>query len=356
VHAKGNLLMGREKIKGLFDTDFPIIQSPMAGVQDSKLTIAVCQAGGLGSLPCGMLSTDKVVSEIKLIKKATATPYNLNFFCHEIPDYNQKKQSIWQAQLNPYFTELGVECESMPSRATRIPFNHDVADAIERFHPEFISFHFGLPDRELLSRVKSWGTKVVSSATTIKEALWLESKGVDGIIAQGLEAGGHRGMFLSDDISTQVGMSALVPQIVNKVSVPVIAAGGIADSQGVQAALLLGAGAVQIGTTYLLCTEAKTSQLHRSALKHSKSQHTAITNVFSGRPARGIVNRAIKELGHISAFAPDFPYASITISQLRGHFEKLGVDDFSPLWSGQNTSGCKEISAQDLTLRLAAKC
>jgi nitronate monooxygenase len=347
--------MSRENIKRLFDTDFPIIQSPMAGVQDSRLTIAVCRAGGLGSLPCGMLSIDKVVSEIKLIKEATDKPYNLNFFCHDMHDYDEKKQSIWQAQLNPYFTELGVECESLPNNATRIPFNNDVADAIESFHPEFISFHFGLPDRELLARVQRWGTKVVSSATTIKEALWLESKGVDGIIAQGFEAGGHRGMFLSDDISTQVGMSALVPQIVNKVSVPVIAAGGIGDSQGVQAALLLGAGAVQIGTTYLLCTEAKTSQLHRSALKHSKSQHTAITNIFSGRPARGIVNRGMKELGYISAFAPDFPYASIEMTQLRGHFEKLGADDFSPLWSGQNTSGCKEISAKELTLRLAGK-
>ncbi|ABM03710.1 2-nitropropane dioxygenase, NPD [Psychromonas ingrahamii 37] len=348
--------MRRENIKGLFETDFPLIQSPMAGVQDSRLTIAVCQAGGLGSLPCGMLSIDKVVSEIKLIKAATDKPYNLNFFCHKMPDYDQKKQSKWQAQLKPYFTELGVECGSLPNSATRIPFNHDVADAIESFHPEFISFHFGLPDKELLARVKSWGTKVVSSATTIEEALWLESKGVDGIIAQGFEAGGHRGMFLSDDVSTQVGMSALVLQIVNKVSVPVIAAGGIADSKGVQAALLLGAGAVQIGTTYLLCTEATTSQLHRSALKHSKSQHTAITNVFSGKPARGIVNRAIKELGYINVLAPDFPYASIEMTQLRGYFEKLGADDFSPLWSGQNTSGCKEISAKKLTLRLAARC
>ena len=348
--------MRRENIKGLFETDFPIIQSPMAGVQDSALTIAVCKAGGLGSLPCGMLNIDKVVSEIKLIKEATDNPYNLNFFCHDMPDYDEKKQLKWQAQLNPYFTELGIECESLPDSATRRPFNHEMADAIESFNPEFISFHFGLPDSELLDRVKRWGTKVVSSATTIEEALWLESKGVDGIIAQGFEAGGHRGMFLSEDLSTQVGMSALVPQIVNKVRVPVIAAGGIADNKGVQAALLLGAGAVQIGTTYLLCTEAKISQLHRSALKSLKSQHTAITNVFSGRPARGIVNRVIKELGYISAFAPDFPYASIEMAQLRGHFEKLGADDFSPLWSGQNTSGCKEISAKELTLLLAGKC
>lgn len=348
--------MRRESIKRLFETDFPIIQSPMAGVQDSTLTIAVCKAGGLGSLPCGMLNIDKIVSEIKVIKEATDKPYNLNFFCHDMPDYDEKQQSKWQAQLTPYFTELGVECESLPNSANRTPFNHDIADAIESFSPEFISFHFGLPNRELLARVKSWGTKVVSSATTIEEALWLESKGVDGIIAQGFEAGGHRGMFLSDDISTQVGMSALVPQIVNKVRVPVIAAGGIGDRKGVQAALLLGADAVQIGTSYLLCTEAKTSQLHRLALKNFKSKHTAITNIFSGKPARGIVNRAMKELGYINSFAPDFPYAAIEMAQLRGHFERLGSDDFSPLWSGQNTSGCKDVSAKELTLLLAAEC
>ncbi|MFT5721140.1 MAG: nitronate monooxygenase [Motiliproteus sp.] len=346
--------MRTENIKRLFETDFPIIQSPMAGVQDSALTIAVCKAGGLGSLPCAMLDVDKIVDEIRVIKEATAKPYNLNFFCHDLPVYDEIKQLIWQDKLNAYFEEVGVDCEVSPKSASRIPFNHDVADAIESSAPEFISFHFGLPDSELLARVKSWGTKVVSSATTVEEALWLESKGVDGIIAQGLEAGGHRGMFLSDDVTTQVGMSALVPQIVNQVRVPVIAAGGIADSEGVQAALLLGASAVQIGTTYLLCTEAKTSSLHRTALKSLKAQHTAITNVFSGRPARGIVNRVMKELGYISSFAPTFPQAGIEMGLLRGHFEKLGSDDFSSLWSGQNSSSCKEVSAKELTLLLAA--
>ena len=348
--------MRQNNIKSLFETDFPIIQSPMAGVQDTALTIAVCNSGGLGSLPCGMLSIDKVVSEIKIIRKVTDKPFNLNFFCHNMPRYDEKQHSKWQAQLNPYFTELGVECESLPNSANRIPFNHDVADAIEPFNPEFISFHFGLPDRELLARVKGWGTKVVSSATTIEEALWLESKGVDGIIAQGVEAGGHRGMFLSDDIVTQINMSDLVNKIVNKVNVPVIAAGGIGDSKGVRAALLLGADAVQIGTAYLLCTEAKTSRLHRSALKSVKSQHTAITNIFSGRPARGIVNRAMKELDYMNSYAPNFPYAGIEMAQLRSHYEKLDSDDFSPLWCGQNTSGCKEISAKELTLALASEC
>ncbi|MEH6559392.1 MAG: nitronate monooxygenase [Oceanicoccus sp.] len=347
--------MNNLDIRSLLGTKLPIIQAPMAGVQDSALAIAVSEAGGLGSLPCGMLSIDKIVSEIRIIREATNKPYNLNFFCHDLPDYDEKRQSKWQDQLRPYFTELGAACESLGNSANRVPFNHDIADAIEPFCPEFISFHFGLPDKELLARIKTWGTKVVSSATTINEALWLESKGVDGIIAQGCEAGGHRGMFLSDDITTQMGVSVLVPQLASRVGVPVIAAGGIGDSKGVNAAMLLGAGGVQIGTAYLLCTEANTSQLHRLALKNFKSQHTALTNVFSGKPARGIVNRAMKELGYMNPLAPTFPYASIEMTQLRSHAEKLGSDDFSPLWSGQNTSGCKEISAKELTLQLAAE-
>jgi nitronate monooxygenase len=273
-----------------------------------------------------------------------------------MPPYNESRQLEWQKELQPYFTELGVKIDNLSNSANRVPFNHDVADAIESFKPEFISFHFGLPNKELLARLKKWGTKIVSSATTVEEAIWLEANGVDGIIAQGLEAGGHRGMFLSDDITTQMGMSSLVPQIARKVKVPVIAAGGIADSCGVQSALILGASAVQIGTAYLLCSEAKTSRLHRSAIKSSKSEHTALTNIFSGRPARGIVNRAMKELGNINSLAPVFPYASIEMTQLRGYTEKLDSDDFSPLWCGQNASLCKEISARELTQLLVSKC
>jgi nitronate monooxygenase len=348
--------MFKGNIKDLLGTELPIIQSPMAGVQDSALVIAVCKAGALGSLPCGMLSIEKMVNEIRLIKEATDKPYNLNFFCHEMPNYDEQRQLAWQVRLAPYFAELGVKVENLPNSANRMPFNHDIADAIEPFSPEFISFHFGLPDKKLLARIRQWGTKIVSSATTVEEAMWLESNGIDGIIAQGLEAGGHRGMFLSDDISTQMGMSSLVPQIADKVKIPVVAAGGIGDSRGVQAALLLGASAVQVGTAYLLCAEAKTSQLHRSAIKNAKSEHTALTNVFSGRPARGIVNRAMKELGYINSLAPVFPYAAIEMTQLRAHTEKLNSDSFSPLWCGQNSSVCQEISAKELTLRLAANC
>lgn len=347
--------MLKGKIKDLLGTELAIIQAPMAGVQDSDLAIAVCEAGGLGSIPCGMLDIETTVTQIQKVKVGTDNPYNLNFFCHQMPAYDEKQHQVWQASLKPHFEALNIECQPRPNSANRTPFNHDMADAIEVFKPEFISFHFGLPDKTLLDRVKSWGTKVVSSATTLAEALWLEEHGVDGIIAQGLEAGGHRGMFLSNDISTQVSSLALIPQIVDKVNVPVIAAGGISNAEGVKAALLLGASAAQIGTAYLLCDEAKTSELHRNALINEKSAHTALTNLFSGRPARGIVNHIMRELGYMSDSAPSFPHAAIEITQLRQQAESMGIDGYSPLWSGQNTSGCKPISAKVLTQELAGK-
>ncbi|MBY5946022.1 NAD(P)H-dependent flavin oxidoreductase [Photobacterium rosenbergii] len=339
--------------KDLFGTTLPIIQSPMAGVQDSELAIAVSEAGGLGSLPCGMLSIEKIISEIESIKSATDKPFNLNFFCHEMPKYNPARQAMWQETLKPYFTKAGTLCASQSSTVSRLPFNHDIADAIEPFSPPVISFHFGLPDKDLLTRIKRWGTRVISTATTVDEAIWLESQGVDAVIAQGIEAGGHRGMFLSEALSDQLGLFSLVPQIVAKINIPVIAAGGIASSEGVNAAMMLGAEYVQVGTSYLLCTEAKTSPIHRLALKGEHSNLTAVTNIFSGRPARGIVNRAMAELGYLREDAPEFPFASIEMAQLRALYEKQGVGDFSPLWSGQNTSGCKEVSAKELTQLLA---
>jgi nitronate monooxygenase len=225
---------------------------------------------------------------------------------------------------------------------------------LNEFEPAVVSFHFGLPSAELLARVRAWGSKILSSATTVEEARWLEAHGVDAIIAQGLEAGGHRGIFLSDDLTSQIGTIALLPQIVRAVKLPVIAAGGIADARSVAAAMELGAAGVQIGTAYLLCPEATTSVVHRAALKSEAARHTALTNLFTGRPARGIVNRIMKELGPISAAAPAFPLATAAIAPLRAKAETRGSGDFSPLWSGQNASGCKEIPAAQLTRELAA--
>jgi len=337
----------------LLGIELPIIQAPMAGVQGSALALAVSSAGGLGSLPCAMLSLDAVRNELSATSQ-TARPFNVNFFCHTPPAFDAEREAIWKAALSPYYRAFGIDPESIPAGPGRAPFDAEAAELLSEFKPAVVSFHFGLPSPELLTRVKKAGSKILSSATTVDEAVWLEAHGADAIIAQGVEAGGHRGMFLSDDLTTQVGTLALVPQIVQKVRVPVIAAGGIADSKGVAAAMMLGAAGVQIGTAYLLCAEATTTALHRAALKSEASRHTAMTNVFTGRPARGIVNRVMRELGPISTAVPAFPLAASAIAPLRAHAESRGSDDFSPLWSGQNNSGCKEISAADLTRELAA--
>ena len=338
----------------LLGTELPIIQAPMAGVQGSALAVAVSNAGGLGSLPCAMLTRDAMRRELAAIKAQTDKPFNVNFFCHAPPVRDAGREAAWRAALSAYYEEFGIDGDTVPAGPGRAPFSSEAADILEEFRPAVVSFHFGLPSSDLLRRVKSWGSKVLSSATTVAEAHWLEARGADAIIAQGLEAGGHRGMFLSEDLTTQVGTFALLPQIVRDVKVPVIAAGGIADAKGVAAAMALGAAAVQIGTAYLLCPEATTSAVHRAALKSETARHTAITNLFSGRPARGIVNRVMNEVGPISSAAPAFPLAASAMAPLRARAESRGSPDFSPLWCGQNASGCREISAAELTRELAA--
>lgn len=337
-------------------TEFPIIQAPMAGVQDSALTIAVSSAGGLGSLPCAMLSPEALQTELQMIRSQTNRPYNVNFFCHTPPQADPSREARWQTELKPYFTEFGINADEIQSATGRAPFSAEAADLLEAFKPPVVSFHFGLPADDLLARVKSWGSQILSSATTVEEAQWLEAKGVDGIIAQGIEAGGHRGMFLTQELTTQMGTFALLPQIIEKVKVPVIAAGGIADSKGIATVLSLGAAAVQIGTAYLLCSETKTTPIHRAALKSEAAAHTALTNLFSGRPARGIVNRVMREIGPINEHTPEFPLATTAITAIRKKAEANGSGDFTPLWSGQNASGCKEISAAALTREFATDC
>jgi len=340
-------------LQNTLGTELPIIQAPMAGVQGSALAIAVSNAGGLGSLPCAMLGSDALRQELAALRTQTTRPFNVNFFCHTPPTPDSAVEAAWRGALAPYYAELGTDAGSISSAAARLPFTADAAELLAEFAPPVVSFHFGLPSPELLARVKALGAKVLSSATTVEEGLWLQAQGVDAVIAQGSEAGGHRGMFLSTDLSTQVGTFALVPQLVRALRVPVIAAGGIADAQGVAAALALGATGVQVGTAYLLCPEAATSTVHRAALQTEAARHTALTNVFTGRPARGIVNRIVRELGPISPLAPAFPLAVSGVAPLRAKAEALGSGDFSPLWAGQNVSGCRAVPAAQLTRELA---
>ncbi len=341
-------------LQALLGIELPIIQAPMAGVQGSALAVAVCQAGGLGSLPAAMLGADALQAELAAMRAQTDRPFNVNFFCHAPPVADAARESAWRAALAPYHAEFGIDPASIAAGPGRSPFTAAIADGVEPFAPAVVSFHFGLPDAALLARVRAWGSKVLASATTVEEARWLEAQGVDAVIAQGLEAGGHRGHFLHDDLSAQLGTFALLPQVVRAVRVPVIAAGGIADARGVAAARALGAAGVQVGTAYLCCPEATTSALHRAALQSPAAAHTALTTLFTGRPARGIVNRLMRELGALNPAAPAFPLATAAIAPLRAAAERAGSGDFSPLWSGQNASGCRAVAAAQLTRELAA--
>jgi nitronate monooxygenase len=341
-------------LSDLFGIQWPIMQAPMAGVQGSALAVAVSNAGGMGSLPCAMLSADSIRTELAAITAATTRPFNVNFFCHTPPQLDSPREAAWRNLLRRYYDELSIDMDDAPAADGRVPFSHEAAEILSVVKPPVVSFHFGLPAPELLHRVRAWGAKVLSTATTVDEARWLEAHGVDAIIAQGLEAGGHRGHFLSDDLTMQAGTFALIPQVVNAVNLPVIAAGGIADAGGVAAAMALGANGVQIGTAYLLCPEATTSAVHRAALKSDAARHTALTNLYTGRPARAIVNRLMRELGSINPGAPAFPLATSSIAPLRAKAEQAGSGDFSPLWCGQNATGCKEVPAADLTRELAA--
>lgn len=329
--------------------DLPIIQAPMAGVQGSALAIAVCNAGGLGSLPCAMLSPEALRKELGELSTQTSRPFNVNFFCHTPPQPDAAREAAWRKALAPYYDAFGLDISAVPAGPGRVPFSEESAEILQEFRPAVVSFHFGLPSVALQSKVRAMGAKIFSSATTVAEARWLEAQGVDAIIAQGLEAGGHRGMFLSEDVTTQVGLFPLLPQIIDAVRVPVIAAGGIASAPAVRAALAMGAAAVQVGTAYLLCPEVTTSAVHRAALKGEGARHTALTNLFTGRPARGIMNRLMRELGPLGDAPPAFPLATAAIAPLRARGESLGLGDFSPLWAGQNTMGCREIPAAELT-------
>jgi nitronate monooxygenase len=330
----------------------PIIQAPMAGSQGVELCVAVCEAGGLGSLPTAMLSPTELRDQIAAIRTRTHAPFNVNFFCHMHPRPNPEGQARWLDELARDYAEAALDPTAAKYGPGRAPFDPAMAEVIEEAKPAVVSFHFGLPHESLLARVKHTGAKIYSSATTVAEARWLEDHGVDAIIAQGAEAGGHRGMFLTEDIGGQPGLFALLPQVADAVRVPVIAAGGIADGRGIAAAFMLGAAAVQIGTAYLSTPQSTISAIHRAALRSARDDSTRLTNLFTGRPARGILNRFMHEHGPMNDLAPQFPLAAGTIAPLRAFHEKRGSGDYSPLWAGQAVALAREEDAGQLTGRL----
>jgi nitronate monooxygenase len=344
------------RLLDLIGVEVPIVQAPMAGAQGAALAIAVSEAGGLGSLPCSLLDADGIRSAVGAFRAATSRPVNVNFFCHTRATTDVAVDARWRTLLAPYYAEFGLDIDTQAAEVNIEPFDDARCKLVEELRPDVVSFHFGLPEASLLARVKGIGTRVMSTATTVAEARWLAEHGCDAVIAQGAEAGGHRGMFLRpgvSDVASQVGTMALVPQVVDAVDVPVIAAGGIADGRGIAAAFMLGASGVQIGTGYLLCPEAEISSLHRAALRSPTAAETALTNLFTGRPARSIVTRLMREIGPLASETPQFPRATGAVLPLRVAAERAGDSAFTSLWSGQAASLASELPAGELTQALA---
>jgi nitronate monooxygenase len=341
------------RLLDLFKTEFPIVLAPMAGIMDADLVIAAAQGGALGSLPCAMISVEKAREQINIIRQRVSAPVNMNFFCHKAVDTDPQREAGWKRRLGDYYEELGLDPAAPVNAANRAPFDAAMCELVEELKPEVVSFHFGLPDQALLRRIKAAGCIVISSATIVREAIWLGENGADAIIAQGAEAGGHRGMFLTENIAEQPGTFALVPQVVDAVKVPVIAAGGIADGRGIAAAFALGAAGVQIGSAYLRCPESKVIAPARVALAQARDDSTVFTNVMTGRPARGVSNRVMREVGPISPDAPAFPHAATGLAPLKTAAENLGKVDFTNLWAGQAVRMGREMPAAELTRALA---
>lgn len=340
------------RITELFDIKHPIILAPMAGSAGPELASAVSISGGLGSLPCASLSLEEVREHVNHMRRSTSNPFSMNFFCHEYREYNEKTEQQWLDQYAPYFSEFGGR-PSLNARSSNLrPFGEAHCQLVEELKPAVASFHFGLPGKDFVSRVKEAGCCVISSANTVAEAVWLEENGCDAVIAQGTEAGGHRAMFQSRTIAEQCGTMALVPQVADAVNVPVIAAGGIGDGRGIAAAFALGASAVQLGTAYLFADESWANDRYRERLLSSTDTGTVITNVFSGRPARGFSNRLTRDLGPIHENPMDFPMGYGVLAPFREMAESEGATGFSSHLAGQAARLGAPGTAADITHRL----
>ncbi|KSB91467.1 2-nitropropane dioxygenase [Caulobacter vibrioides] len=345
----------------LLGVEAPVLQAPMAGATTPAMAIGAARGGGLGALACAQYTPDQARAAIAEFRTAVDAPLNLNFFAHNAPAADPARLLAWRARLAAYYVEAGVDPAPPPPAGGRAPFDEAFCALVEELRPEVVSFHFGLPEIGLLERVRATGAKILSSATTVAEAVWLEARGVDAVIAMGAEAGGHRATFLPGygeaidnrlDTASQPGLFSLLPQVVAAVSVPVIAAGGIAEARGVTAARALGAAGVQVGTAYLFTPEARIPPAHRAALDEARDDNTMLTDVFTGRPARGVANRLMREVGPIGGqVVPPFPLAGGALTPLR---QDGANPDFTNLWAGQSARlAPRGLNAEDLTRLLA---
>ena len=318
----------------------------MAGAGGAALAIAAIRGGAVGSLPCAMLTPAQLAAQVAEVHAAAHGPLNLNFFCHHLPEPAPDERA-WHALLAPYYAEEGVEPGPVPP--LRRPFDEALCAAVEKARPAIVSFHFGLPGEALVARVRGTGALVFGNATTPEEMRWLAARGVDAVIAQGAEAGGHSGWFLGA-AHRPTPLAALLAE---EIAVPVIAAGGIVDGADIARALAAGASAVQLGTAFLAARESAISAPFRALL--GTRVPTEFTNLFSGGEAQGIRNRLMRELGPIRGEVPAFPYGSNALAPLRAHAEADGRGDYSPLWAGTGVARVRAMGAEELVGTLVAE-
>jgi nitronate monooxygenase len=337
----------------LLGIEHPIIQAPMAGADTPALAAAVANAGGLGSIGCAIMTPEQFSAVHAETRAATNRAVNMNFFTHAAPGDDEQKAARARALLAPFFMEMDLG-EVPEVTETLFPFGEAIFEAVLEARPPVVSFHFGLPEERFIKALKDAGTVIMCTATTPAEARDLEARGVDAVIAQGWEAGGHHGFYLTPK-GAQTGTMALVPQIVDAAGVPVIAAGGIADGRGIAAAMALGAAGVQIGTAFLSCAESGISTPHRAALIASDGSDTRPTRAFTGRPARSVVNRYMAAMEAHEDELPDFPLMNTVTSPLRKASAEAGSPDFISLWSGQAVGLNREATAAALVERLVAE-
>ncbi|MBX0356125.1 nitronate monooxygenase family protein [Halobacillus sp. Nhm2S1] len=326
----------RHSVCDQLNIDYPVIPAGMAGgVTTPALVSAVSNAGGLGNLGAGYMSPEAMVHTIKEIKKSTSRTFGVNVFVPQYPQATDEEIAYANKWLEPYRSELGIELTPTPKQDTSI-FDKQV-EALMREQVPVISFTFGVPPREMINDLKKTGVVVIGTATTVEEAIINEEQGMDMVVAQGSEAGGHRGTFSGSFNQAMIGTMSLVPQVTDHVDIPVIAAGGIMDGRGVKAALALGAQAAQLGTAFVTCLESGAKAQHKDAILKTKETDTVVTSVFSGKPARGIRNTFIEEMekgaGH-NLLA--YPLQNMLTKEIRKEAASQNRPGYMSLWSGQS--------------------
>ena len=333
----------------------PIIQAPMAGVSTPQLAAAVSNAGGLGSIGIGAVSADQGRQQIEATRALTDRPFNVNVFCHAPAQRDPEREAAWLKHLAPLFAEAGVEPPAALNEIyTSFLEDEDAFDMLLEQRPPVVSFHFGAPSPERVRALRQAGIYTMATATHVPEADLIEQAGIDAIVAQGIEAGGHRGIFDPDAGDEGLATAVLVRMLAKRARLPVIAAGGIMDGQGIRAMLDLGAAAAQLGTAFVLCPESSANESYRQNLKSARAATTRLTRVLSGRPARGLVNRLVHHGEALGSPEPaDYPVAYDAAKQLAAAAARRGNTEYAAQWAGQGAPLARERTAEELVETLA---